>query len=770
MLIAKTDPVQSLQEHSLLACKALNKQAESLLEIWKKRLHDIGYLSTNLKDLLTFMTACHDLGKAMDPWQRFARGQGPKPTHSLFSMMLAREAWAGNPGPNVTAVLLAILSHHSQLHSNSSQGGNIAALGKVPFDKEKVNAALRDMGKFKSITISSLTGMECANCVKSLIRAVDLMNAEDKLRFKAVFCFCHSLLRLADNEASANHKGSRTMLHNPTPVVLGFNRSLPKTSPNEIQRLVSGNNKWLILRAGCGVGKTGAALVFATEHIKAGKADRIIFTLPTQFTTNSMYWDMENKYCIPKDSTGIYHSEIEGVLKLEAEDEDYVKDEKYQNTFYNKPITFSTVDHLLYSLLHCYKYADRAFGNIFTSVVVFDEVHYYDHYTLNKIGQCLQLMRDLQIPHLVMTATMPQTVLDRLQKQARGSYAVVTQTEHSQDKPYTVMKMETAIADNQGNPSPLLTELIGSHRGKKQMLVVNRVDLAQSLASTIAKGSKDPNIICYHSRFCRQHRTEKERIIKILFSPQSQRTFEDVKLLEDWGLVNSEEVILVSTQVCELSLDISADIMYSQVAPIDSVIQRGGRLHRRGINPQKKTCNCESCRNRYYLDRNHRYHLCLFPLDWEDEKSFLPYGKDMQRQWVTDTWNTIGGDYSFARAMEWVDAVYTDAPSLRDPEMNKMILEDVVFGRTPAERYGDETADSSQGSFRARDIQTATVTVIPACYESEAKGDEKETYARLGVKVPVYLFNKHKKIKGKLWFLELPYSREFGFMLEGGKK
>lgn len=702
----------------------------------------------------------------MEPWQRYIRGQGPHQNHSLFSMMLAKEVWPGQLDANITAALLAILSHHGQLHSNSSQDRRTAALGKISFDREKVNAALQELRNYKPLSFSSLTGAGSAQCVGSLIKAVVNMNPKDKLKFKALFCFYHALLRLADNEASARHKGAGSMIHACSSAVAGFSQSLPATVPNDIQRQVSGKHNWLILRAGCGVGKTGAALKFAMEHIEAGRADRVIFTLPTQFTTNSMYWDLEPKYRIPKELTGIYHSEIEGVLKLEDDDEDYIKAEKYQNTFYNKPVTVSTVDHLLYSLLHCYKYADRAFGNIFTSVVVFDEVHYYDYYTLNKIGQCLELMRDLQIPHMIMTATMPQAVLNRLQKQARGGYAVVTQQELAQAKPYAVTRVDKPITDAKGEVSSRLLDHIRSYQGCKQMVVVNRVELAKDLARAIKKEFRDANVICYHSQFCRQHRTDKERLIKILFTPQAERTERDVNLLQAWDLTDSEEVILVSTQVCELSLDISADIMYSQIAPVDSIIQRGGRLHRKGVAPYKDSCDCTGCRDRQYLKEKHQYHLYLFPLDWEDEKSFFPYGSPEQRQWVRDSWDVIQGDYSFATAMKWVDSVFTVAPPLRDSEMKTMILEDVVFGRTPAERYGEEDAEASLGSFRVRDIQQATVTVIPACYENEATGDVKDVYSELGVKVAVWLFHKYGRKEGKLWFLDLLYSEEFGFELE----
>jgi len=769
MLIAKTDPIQSLLEHSLMACQVLNELSEHLFPVWQQRLQDIALLPPNLQGLLTDLVACHDLGKAMDPWQRYIRGQGPYLHHALFSMMLAKEAWPGKRDIYTTSALLAILSHHSQLHNSSYQDSRTAALGNIGVDREKLNAVLQELGKYKSLSVSTFSGADGAKTVYSMYNAVNNTKF-DKVKLKALFCFLHALLRLADNEASARHNGKGGMIYSCYQAVKGFSQSAPATSPNEIQRLVTGNHNWIILRAGCGVGKTGAALKFALEHIKARRADRVIFTLPTQVTTNSMYWDLEPKYSIPKELAGIYHSEIEGVLRMEADDEDYVQSEKYQNSFYNKPVTVSTVDHLLYSLLHCYKYADRAFGNIFTSVVVFDEVHYYDLFTLNKIGQCLELMRELKIPHMIMTATMPQVVLDRLQKQAKGGYAVITQKETVPAKPYTVVKTQQPIADAEDKAAQELLDLIRKNQGYKQMVVVNRVELAKNIAKTIRKKFPKANVVCYHSQFCRQDRTEKEQLIKILFSPIESRTEEQRKLIHSWDLKDTEEVILVSTQVCELSLDISADVMYSQIAPVDSVIQRGGRLHRNGITLSRSSCDCPRCLGRQYLGERHQYTLYLFPLDWNDEKSFFPYGKPEQRQWILASWEVIQGEYSFGRAMEWVDEVFTEPPLLYDTGMKEMILEDVVFGRTPAERYGDQDAVSSSGSFKVRDIEPS-ITVIPACFEKiVARMDEKEAYSNFGVRVAPWLFSKYGRKEGKLWFLELPYSREYGFELKGCKE
>jgi CRISPR-associated endonuclease/helicase Cas3 len=498
MLLAKTNPEQDLLGHSRDACAVLEELLLTRLPIWKRRLQDIGYNVDYLEDMLRQMVALHDLGKAMEPWQRYIRGQGPPVNHSLFSMMLAESAWVGSKDVLQLAALLAMLSHHGQLHNDSYQDVKTTSLGKVECCREELNTVLEELGAFRPICSSYLIGKDCASRVGYIIHLVSSLKPAEKLKFKALYCFAHAILRLADNEASARLAGTSRILNQHQPAIDGFSKSLPATSPNDIQRQVFDAGKWVILRAGCGVGKTGAALAFAMEHLKAERADRIIFTLPTQFTSNSMYWDLPGKYNIPRNLRGLYHSEIEGVLKLEVDDEKSsdVSSQKYQNAFYNKPVTVSTVDHLLYSLLHCHKYADRAFGNIFTSVVIFDEVHYYDHFTLNKIGQCIELLRELSVPHMVMTATMPASILKRIQALSGNAYTVINQEEKDPARPYSIEKIHTSIVDANGGASEELIHLIGQHRGAKQMVVVNRVELAKRIAKSLKDLFPEANILC----------------------------------------------------------------------------------------------------------------------------------------------------------------------------------------------------------------------------------------------------------------------------------
>ena len=169
----------------------------------------------------------------------------------------------------------------------------------------------------------------------------------------------------------------------------------------------------LILEAPCGEGKTLAALLFSQFFFEKNLIDKIIFVLPTQVTSNNMYNEFKEEYHIPKEFVGIYHSEIMSLLLDEDDMDSNLNFVKYDNLIYAKQFNISTIDHLLLTLINGYKHAPRAFGNLITSTIVIDELHYYDQYTLSLIEKLCEILDILNVPHIIMSATMPTFIKNR---------------------------------------------------------------------------------------------------------------------------------------------------------------------------------------------------------------------------------------------------------------------------------------------------------------------------------------------------------------------
>ena len=206
----------------------------------------------------------------------------------------------------------------------------------------------------------------------------------------------------------------------------------------------------------------------------------------------------------------------------------------------------------------------------------------------------MRRLTELQVPHLVMTATIPCAVhneLDTLVTNQPYKFQRAQAVIQNTSKPKTPFEIErlndTLIDEDDKSVSDELLELIRQNIDRRQIIFVNQVARAKKIYQTLADSGIDENLICYHSGFISKHRNEKEKIIRALFKKPKDRKEADINALECRDFYNTEPCILVSTQVSELSLDISADVMYSEIAPIDSIVQRGGRLHRKGESPNQ---------------------------------------------------------------------------------------------------------------------------------------------------------------------------------------
>jgi len=811
--VIRAKPKQTLHGH-LADCLRVLKLSYPI-QAWEYAFSRLGYDPVYCGELLNLITWTHDLGKATERWQNYLDTKKGRVTHALFSALILNEMVGLQVlrTPEGAAALMAVLAHHSMLHDNAYSGESIKGLGEQTVPVEDINVIWEEFEHNHALDIKPLasgifTGTEGAKLVAALRRRVQEMRPVEKLRFKGLYTIFLSALQLCDNEASYQYQrvmeecnDSDKLLGSVVPEASGMNECLwryvptpgtafsaflkspPGSGPNEVQRaVILQNSSYIILQAGCGSGKTAAALHFIASRANRGEVDRGIITLPTRFTTNSMFWDFQSHYGLLTGHTGIHHGEVESVLLSAREEEEEtdltLRDLKIENSFFNRPVNVCTVDHLLYSLLHCHRCADRAFGNLMTAAVVFDEIHFYDEFTLKKIGQCMQLLRSLKVPHMVMSATIPRSVVSHLQEEAAcdgADYSFIRQDiiciDDEEDKPFIIEKKAEPLIDS-GHVSNELESLLGEHLSLRQMVVVNQVERAKAVAREARLRWPRANVVCYHSEFSRRDRDVKERIIRALFRAERERTKGEKELLAAKGFTPGEQVLLVSTQICEMSLNISADVMYSEIAPADAVAQRGGRLHRRGRFPRAGDCSCRQCLR---LPKDFQFRLYLFPLPWDNGKSHLPYKDDNGGESILQkSWEVIGGEYSFSNVVQWVNEVYPEAPSMENGAMCRMIVEDAVFGRRPSERFGDEYGDVSEGSFRVRHKNVTTATVVPAARLPEGNFDPLRLVKDEGMQVSLPKLNRWKDhwhvrevnwqgVNYKINILDVPYSEELGF-------
>ena len=729
-ILGKTN--QTLRGHiqdCLTVCDEIIARREPFL---RQFCQHNGWHWNEVRQALRFAVWFHDIGKSTDEWQDYIRGKGSRITHALPSFgigLMASNVPKSFDNSPLYAAMFAILAHHGQLHKDAFREDNFRwQNATLPVDYINTHFDyFRQLEPNFQLRSWQLEGLSFGKVCQAIDKLKKVIKKQADLRFKALYSLMLNVLTTSDAYASKNAPDGGT-IENPHATNLTceelsviknqfplYSNELLRdhsfvATPNNMQRdIVNQNSERIILNAGCGEGKTAAALLFAQKLLRENQIDRIIFTLPTKFTANNLSKDLtdDEKYAIPEELVGITHGDAAEFLRQrtqEANEEDTDEDEienlimaqVFENSIYAKPITISTVDHLIMSLYHGYRFADRAFSNIASSLVVFDEVHYYEKHTLGAITETMRRLTELQVPHLVMTATIPHAVHREMDKlvlnqpyRFQRAPAVIQDT--SQPKtPFEIERLtDTLIDEDDRSVSDELLELIRQNIDRRQIIFVNQVARAKKIYQTLADSGIDENLICYHSGFISKHRNEKEKIIRALFKSPKKREASEVEALECRDFHNTEPCILVSTQVSELSLDISADVMYSEIAPIDSIVQRGGRLNRKGESP---------------IQGSYVHRMYITP-PYENEKACLPYDLDILKR----SWEVFGQHYTFQDACDWVNVVYPESPSLMHSELAIAIDTDIVFGKKPQDNYGEDVEEEGHVVIRKKNYQTYDV-------------------------------------------------------------
>lgn len=327
-----------------------------------------------------------------------------------------------------------------------------------------------------------------------------------------------------------------------------------------------------IICSGCGSGKTIASKLF---H-KMKSLDRKFFQLyPTVGTGNQEYND--NIY--HKQSSGFvlknsmaktyYESKIEIVEILDGgEDEKEELEERIEliksiNILRAKWLT-GTVDTIL-PILDNQRKAMIYYPFLLNGALVFDEVHTYDPHGFLCLTEFIRFFPTANI--VVMSASLAQKAIEHLQEAATGRCLSVIYGDDNKENLKRYKIQEIKLADVGGNPASELENLIIQMRkeNKKVLWVLNQVDRCKDCYSKLKQIlGKDVSIFLHHGRFKKIDELKKQKTIMQHFNRGASRQF----------------AIAVTTQICEMSLNISSDVLLTDYCPLSVLIQRLGRLVR----------------------------------------------------------------------------------------------------------------------------------------------------------------------------------------------
>ena len=323
-----------------------------------------------------------------------------------------------------------------------------------------------------------------------------------------------------------------------------------------------------IVTAGCGTGKTTAAYMWAERWAKGRK---LFFTYPTTGTASAGFKD----YLLlqPELHRTLIHGRAEvDLAAMLPSAEDVLPIEQAQRleslNAWGQQAIACTVDTVS-GLIQNQRRPLFAFPAIVRGAFVFDEVHSYDGRMFAELLRFLETFPG--VPALIMSASIPPNRLDALRSAVgarvnpepiRGELTLeeikrYRLYERSEDACWE--EVESRLSANNG------------HNANKVLWVCNTVKSAINAYRRARERFPGSRVLLYHSRYRYQDRVcLQEQVIdefKYVAQGKTQRKHE-------------RAAVAITTQVCEMSLDISADLLVTTCCPLPSLVQRLGRLNR----------------------------------------------------------------------------------------------------------------------------------------------------------------------------------------------
>lgn len=376
-----------------------------------------------------------------------------------------------------------------------------------------------------------------------------------------------------------------------------------------------------IIEAPMGEGKTEAALYLASNIAITRGHGGIYLALPTAATSNQMHarigqwlktYGAEQAHVrlvhgmswLIDDATPTDGGQISGEAAKDAPLEWFQPSRRALLS----PLAVGTIDQALMATLNVRFGFLRLLG-LAKGVLIVDEVHAYDAYMSTIIDRLLSWCGALEVPVLLLSATLPSERKGQLIAAYRGSrhgehgpppnvqaYPLVTMTAGADVKTVAcqaVTRKSVQVALHPGligdadATAALCSRLV--RNGGCACVILNTVQAAQQVYECLRTiESEDTQLLLFHSRFPAGRRADIEQTALNWFDKQSLS-----QMGKPSETCRPSKAILVATQVVEQSLDLDFDVMITEMAPIDLLLQRMGRLHRHdrpsrptGMEPQ----------------------------------------------------------------------------------------------------------------------------------------------------------------------------------------
>ncbi len=337
------------------------------------------------------------------------------------------------------------------------------------------------------------------------------------------------------------------------------------------QKQIAQQGSKALLLAACGAGKTLGAWKWAEQQSRAYNIGKVIFLYPTRGTATEGFRDYVG-WAPEADAalvTGTARYELEAMQENPSEateGKDFQADERlYALGFWSRRFFSATVDQFLGFVEHSYQ-SLCLLPALADSAVIIDEVHSFDQRMFDAL---VSFLENFEIPVLCMTATLPPSRRKRLEQAGLKVYPTEGEREQLPDLEEKENHPRYHL-EPVANFDAAFDQAVSAYRqGERVLWVVNTVNRCLAIAQKlrIALQDLDAEVLTYHSRFRLGDRQKVHAKTVAAFAIQKDEQAR-------------KAAIAVTTQVCEMSLDLDADVLITEVAPIPSLVQRFGRANR----------------------------------------------------------------------------------------------------------------------------------------------------------------------------------------------
>lgn len=552
----------------------------------------------SLHRVLAYASLMHDFGKVHPSFQAALQPNGPRFRNRHEVLSLAFLSWLDVPDVEFRWIAASIATHHRGWHelrdrfmgdatSEHTDLGKLS-IGIPTIDAESIHEILRrapeifaylgwpPLEPYRLLNFVDLDyGASIARALAQVDCLMQAMTTGGERRrpgtsqsrdWRPVLAAIHARgwLLTSDHLASFQVQEIRTAVQRGSEV----DNMYPDFTWKPHQLAVGEYRGSALLIAPTGSGKTEAALRWAARQAESGAHGRLCILLPYQTSLNAM----QKRLIERLDSTACAHPErwnqtvsllhgrsarhlYESFLKLDYAPSEAQKSAKDQNELarlFAAPVAVSTVFSVI-RLLFATRGPERLMVAFSGARIVVDEIHAYaPEVTALTLAALVFLQRRLDARVLFMSATVP----DHLKKVLARTMDILPVPEQPPWAPKARHRLTLLPFDSQSEDAIRL--IIEASQCGSVLVVVNQVRRAIQLWDRLRQ--EVPSHLL-HSRYHFADRAAIESCIH----PQSG-------------------VVLVATQAVEVSLDLDFDACFSELAPIESIVQRFGRCNRRGLH------------------------------------------------------------------------------------------------------------------------------------------------------------------------------------------